>query len=226
MQELPDPRFFVSTKHQREVAAQVEETEPQRIMDKIFLSSRKCVVARRQRLRELGIGHIVMCCDRAPDAPEEFEYYQVPVNNETRDSKDQHAKHVHGDDEDGHEHCSHGGGACGDLHLMKWIVRPGADDTFLAEKLCAWIDSRPGAVLIHGYDGVSNSAAVAVAFVMWKCQMRLSEAVDLVTRARPVVYLPEYLMRDLRVLDTRLCLARAAASGTAAATKRIVPKRN
>jgi hypothetical protein len=219
--QLPDPRFFVSTKRQREVAAQCEEEEPQRITDKVYLGSRKSVVARRERLRELDIGHIVMCCDRAPDLPEEFEYYQVPVNNETRDSKDQHSKHAHGDDGDGHEYCSHGGGSCGDLHLMKWIVRPDADDTFLAEKLCAWIDSRPRAVLVHGYDGVSNSAAVAIAYVMWKQQMRLSDAIELVTSARPVVYLPEFLMRDLRVLDTRLCLARATGPGL----KRIVPQR-
>ncbi len=221
-EELPDPRFFVSTKRQRQVAAEMALTEPQRVTDKVFLGSRASVVLHRQRLRELGIAHIVMCCDRAPDAPDEFEYCVVAVNNETRDSSDQHSRHVHDNDGDGHEHCGHGpSGPCGDLHLTKWFDDESGESTCLAQQLAAWIDSRPGPVLVHGYDGASNSAAVVVAYLMQSHCVRLTEAVETVTKARPVVYLPEFLMRDLRVLDTRLALARSSS-----AKQRIVPKRN
>jgi hypothetical protein len=228
-----DPRFFISTKEQRDLAARVAETEPQAITERVFLGSRNCVLFKKGALHDMGIKHIVMCCDRSPDLPTEFEYLQLAVNNETRDSKDQHTKHVHD------EECNHDDGGCGDLHLVKWLTREGSvyfflisyensskriekgkDDTCLAEEVCFWIDSRPGKVLIHGYDGVSNSAAVAIAFVMWKEGRRFQEAFDLVYAARPIVNLPEFLKRDLRIFDTRLAQARAGKG------LRIIPKRN
>jgi hypothetical protein len=216
MKEGYDPRFFISTKEQRDVFALVSESEPQQILEHLFLSSRNGVVSKKQALKDLGVKHIVMCCDRAPDFPSEFEYLKVSVNNERRDSKDQHSKHVHDED------CNHDDGSCSDLNLTKFIVREGKDDTCLAEVLCEWIDARVArgnGVLVHGYDGVSNSAAVVVAYVMWKQRKRFQDALDLVVAARPIVSLPEFLKHDLRVLDTRL------AQRNESKTRRIIPKR-
>ena len=79
-----DPRWFISTKAQRDVAAAALDGEPQELMDGLFLGSRDCLLnaTKRALLNDRGIKHIVMCCDRAPDYPKLFEYFVVPVNNE------------------------------------------------------------------------------------------------------------------------------------------------
>lgn len=219
MQQLPDPRFFVSTQEQRDVFQRVMEAEPQHVSGKLWLGSRLCLAtpARRDRLRGLGVTSVLACCDRAPDAPLEFAYLVVPVDNETRDSRQQHARHAHADG--GGAGCcgAAADGACRDLHLLQWL-EDGA--SCVAERLCRWIDAQPGAVLVHGFDGVSNSAAVVVAYLMWKDGLRLSAALELVTARRPIVAIPEFILADLRVLDTRLYVARAGGVG------RIVPRRN
>ena len=188
-----DPRFFISTKSQRDLFANVADTEPQQIVPNLYLGSRNCVLSKKQRLLDLNVKHIVMCCDRAEDFPNEFEYFKLAVNNETRDSKEQHSKHVHDDD------CNHEDGSCSDLNLTKWMMgKSDQDETCLAEVLCRWIDERierGNGVLVHGYDGVSNSAAVVIAFIMWKEGKRFNEALEIVAKARPIVNLPEFLKK-------------------------------
>jgi hypothetical protein len=118
MEEQHDPRFFISTVQQRAIAADVAATEPQLVCPGLYLSSRDAVLHKKPKLLELGITHILMCCDRAPDDPRTFSYKVVPCNNESRDAGDQHAHHLH--DEEG-ECCGAEEGSCKDLHLLKWI---------------------------------------------------------------------------------------------------------
>lgn len=230
MADSSDPRWFISTKEQRQQQANVLESEPQQLLEEegrlLLLGSRECVVnaeKRRRLVEELGVRYVVMCCDRAPDVPKLFEYLHVSVNNESRDSGDQHLRHVH---DDHHEEggCSHGEGGCGDLHLLKWIVREGTETKCLADEVCEWIDARisrgDGNVLIHGYDGVTNSAAVAIAYLMWKKSLRLTDAIALVEKQRPIVRLTPPISRDLQIWDTRLVLSRTKLKN------RIIPKRN
>lgn len=219
-----DPRFFISTKRQRDVALQVSETEPHEVVGgRVFLASRNCVLNKRDQLDRLGIKHIVMCCDRAPDFPKDFEYFVIAVNNESRDSSDQHARHVHDDDDPHHANCSHASG-CGDLHLTKWKTNnddeTASSSSCLAEEVCRWIDSRDGATLIHGFDGVSNSAAVATAYLMWNKKMRFSQAWSHLESIRPIVRLTPQLKHDLKVFDSRLMQSQEAKK-----LGRIVPKR-
>ena len=198
-------------------------TEPHAVFDRsVFLGSRDCVLnaSKRALLNTLDIKHILMACDRSEDAPREFNYLSVRVNNETRDSGDQHSRHVHDDEEGG---CSHGdGGGCGDLHLMKWKVDAETGDAKCqAEVLCEWIDEKVQEgqkVLIHGYDGVTNSAAIAIAYIMWK-GVRLSEALLRVEAVRPIVRLTPPILKDLKTWDTRLVVSRSDIG-------RIIPKRN
>ena len=97
---------------------------------------------------------------------------------------------MHDDDDAEGGSCSHGHGGCGDLHLLKWKSQAGGTDTCLADSICSWIDARlaaGGKVLVHGYDGVTNSVAVALAFLMHKQQWRLSTAL---ARVQELVQLP------------------------------------
>lgn len=65
MEEQYDPRFFVATAHQMDVARRTDETEPQEVdAGRVYLGSRQCVLRKRARLQELGIRYILMCCDR------------------------------------------------------------------------------------------------------------------------------------------------------------------
>lgn len=214
-QEAYDPRFFISTVRQREEAAAVLDAEPQLVAPQVYLGSRDCVLHKRAHLLELGIACIVHCCDRAPDDAKTFEYRVVVCNNETRDAGDQHSRHVH--DDDG-ECCGSDAASCRDLHLLKWV---NADSgTCLADDLSDWIAARVAAgksVLIVGFDGVTNSCAVAVAYLMRARAMRLRDALECVQRARPIVRLTPALRRDLDMYGVRL----AAAS----LTTRIVPRR-
>ena len=226
MEESIDPRWFISTKRQRDIAAEALDNEPQQLMEHLYLGSRDCMlnVEKRSRLKqEYNVKSVLMCCDRRPDFPKEFEYYELRVNNESRDSGDQHSRHVHDDDELGGA-CTHGGGGCGDLHLLRWKVQDNSDaQTCLAQVLCSWIDERiqqGQSVLIHGFDGVTNSPAVAIAYLMWKKKMRLSEACALVEAKRPIVRLTPPILKDLQIWDSRLVQSRTQF------TKRLIPKRN
>ncbi len=215
MQDAPDPRFFISTARQREEAAAVQESEPQLVAPRVYLGSRDCVLHKRAHLRQLGIECIVHCCDRAPDDPKTFEYRVVACNNETRDAGDQHSRHVHDDDGDC---CGDDAGSCRDLHLLKWVDADAG--TCLADDVVAWIASRVAAgksVLIVGFDGVTNSCAIAVAYVMRALGLRLRDALDCVQRARPIVRLTPALRRDLEMYGVRIAAATL--------TTRIVPRR-
>jgi hypothetical protein len=161
-----------------------------------------------------------MCCDKHPDRKNDYEYLVLLVNNESRDSRDQHATHVHDDAEGG---CSHGDGLCADLHLLKWKFDEEGNQTCLAQDICKWMDERiekGGKILVHGYDGVTNSTAVVVAYLMWKEKLRLKDAVEKVASKRPIIRLTNTIMRDLGIWDTRLVLER-----TDMKNRRIIPQR-
>ena len=219
MEEKVDPRFFISTKRQRDVAEIIAETEPQEVVPGLFLGSRDCVLHKKDHLIDLGIKSIVMCCDRRPDEAKTFEYKVVEVNNESKHSAQQHATHVHDDDE--HDCADHEGG-CGDLHLLQWIMDEGDQTKCLADELSAWIDSKleEGNVLVHGFDGITNSAAVVVAYLMWKQNLRFAEALELVKSKREIVKLTSAITRDLKIYDTRLYTSRNDLK------LRVIPKRN
>jgi len=203
-----DPRFFTATARQKEVFQQMMENEPQQVLGEgglLFLGSRSCVYHHVDRLQDLGIKCIVMCCDRNPDEPKLFEYYHLPVNNESRDSGDQHARHVL--DEDDHEHCNHKG--CGDLHLLERDANNLS--ITLVDKTNAWIDERLAAgkpVLVHGYDGVTNSAAIVIAYLMWKQQLSLQHALAKVSAVRPLVRLTSPIQADLERYEIKLAALR------------------
>jgi hypothetical protein len=73
-EEAYDPRFYVATRSQQQLASEVAEAEPHELAPGLYLGSRDCVLKKKQKLLDLGVAYILMCCDRAPDEPTLFEY--------------------------------------------------------------------------------------------------------------------------------------------------------
>lgn len=195
-------QFAQSTARQKEEAAEVAASEPQEVYPGLFLGSRACVTHKRARVVEMGIRHVIQCCDRAPDDPRTFETRVVFCNNESRDSSDQHARHAHGPDDP----CCGGGGEksskdhqCTDLHLLKWT-----DGSTLADSICAWVRDVGGPVLVVGFDGRTNSAAVVCAILMRNHGMALRTAWESIVAVRPIVWLTPALRRDLQAYEVRI----------------------
>jgi hypothetical protein len=98
----------------------------------------------------------------------------ISCNNEGRDAAIQHATHAH-DTKHG-DCCSAPDSSCRDLHLLNWVT----EDRLFVEDVVEWLGSRDKPVLIIGFDGVTNSAACAIAFLMAKHRMRFNDAYEAV----------------------------------------------
>ena len=140
-------------------------------------------------------------------------YFIIPVDNTRRESQDQHQTHVHLEDEC-HD-CSSHAGSCKDLHLLKHdkegFVQIDIYNAYIEKAI------ENGKCLIVGFDGVSNSASVLAAYLMWKRKLTVHDALDLIKKARPIVKIPRFLYRDLENYEIRLASDNL--------TTRVIPRR-
>jgi hypothetical protein len=65
-----------------------------------------------------------------------------------------------------------------------------------------------GAVLVHCHEGISRSATVVIAYLMWKYSMPMDDAYALVSRARPLIRPNIGFQEQLSVFQWRLASAR------------------
>ena len=67
-----------------------------------------------------------------------------------------------------------------------------------------FIDDNNKKVLVHCYAGVSRSATIVIAYIMWKNQLDYAEASKYLERIRPIIF-PNYgFVRQLEIFDKLL----------------------
>jgi len=153
-----------------------------------------------------------------PPKETDISYFEkvmhVEVDNLRRELEDQHQTHIHGDDDQ--HNCSSHSGKCKELHILKHNkegkIRAEIYNEFIEEAL-----SKNKPILVVGQDGISNSAALVISYLMWKKKLTFEEAFQFVYKKRPIIKLPSFMKRDLEKYAIRL--------ESKSITERIIPNR-
>lgn len=96
-------------------------------------------------------------------------------------------------------------------HIQRWII-PVEDDiqTNLLEYFvhtCEWIQYHLRSqkrVLVHCMAGISRSATIVIAYIMWKFHIRLLEAIHFVEQKRSIIHPNNGFLHQLKLWEQYL----------------------
>ncbi|EFJ47476.1 hypothetical protein VOLCADRAFT_74968, partial [Volvox carteri f. nagariensis] len=128
-------------------------------------------------LRETGVTHILQVgSELRPSFPDRFSYLRISIDDREQEDIIRQLRRCF----NFIDNARHGAGERG-VGAPKHAYAPD-EATAVAEPLS------PGVVLVHCMAGVSRSASVAVAYLMWSEHLSYVEAFKHVKAARPCIY--------------------------------------